>query len=478
METANNNKILHIPRMQYEQIVSDSNPVYGNLSSRKGQASLSKRLILFPAILCSIVAALPVPYLVFKSLYLLTHHNQNISYHEMIKTNNILFWIFGPLASIIATLAVAPFNMYNTYKTVTSFKNTNFSAQSLTFSQIPYAVVRILALSFGIVNGYNMFIAYNDVVCSRVLISIIIRVFVVTIAIIFAGLDSRVAINKFAQEAPQDWRYFKRLLNYVTDTKHTGNNFSPISTTTYNSIQEFKLVNNNVFSKEECDDQRQIIIYGKPYVELITHHSLIDNTDWIRYTNSQTFQNYLLFINDDFPIWRYFAGDVFGSILSLILGIFNSFNAWNYAQIATINFLTSIGINKHNVMLQIIAKSTALITSIISILMSFYLIRDLFFRNIFKKSNHKYNYKNIMMKVFTLIPALCFALLNVAMTIMNDSIDSTTKLFVSISAVLGSTTVLRYSIEGALEEWRGGEKDLRKQFAKIPERLITTTDTF
>ncbi len=427
----------------------------------RGSTMLNMRFVLMPAVLFSIIAVLPVPYLVFKSIYLLTHHNEEDSFHEMIKTNNILFWAFGPLASLLATLAVAPFNIYNTYKTVVDFRGNQFSMRSLNLRQIPYLVVRALAFSFGVVNGYNMALAYNDVVISRSLFSTIFRAFVVGVATIFAGLDSRVVFDKFKQEAPQDGRYAKRAVRFIAAKCSL---FSPVPS------QEFRLVNEMQFSEKDCDDHRQILIYGKSYADLISHRFLLENNDWIADPDSESFQNYLTLIKDDFPLWRYLGGDVLGGALSLALSVFNAFNTWNYARKATLNFFEYLGLDQDGEALQVVGVATALISSVVSVLMSFYLIRDLFFRDIFKKPDCSHFGKKLAIKVGTLIPALCFALLNVALTLMNDSLDSTTKLLVSLSAILGSTTVLRYSIEGALEEW-SGHSDLRNKFEKIPEKI-------
>lgn len=453
---------MHRSSDEVQALIALSDGEVGERDQRAGRASISlaMRFFLMLAVLFSVMAALPVPYLVFKSIYLLTHRDEDVSFHDMIKTDRVLFWVLGPVASVLAMLAVAPFNMYNTYKTLSDFRHHQFSMRSLSLRQIPYLIMRLMAFSFGVVNGYNMALAYNDVVGAGSVFSKFCRALTVAIATIFAGLDSRVVFDKFRQESPQDWRYSKRAAKYL------GSRCGFFSA----AIDSPRLVGSVEFSEEACDDHRQILFYGKSFSDLVLNKSLVVDTAWLTDRRLESFQTYSAFIKDDFPVWRYLAGDVLGGVLSLSLSVFNAFNTWNYARKATINFFEYLGVAQESNGLLVAGTGTAFVSSVVSVLMSFYLTRDLFFRDLFKNSDYSHLGKKLAVKVGTLIPALCFALLNVALTFMNDSLNPTTKILVSAAAILGSTTVLRYGIEGGLQAWRG-HVDLRREFAKIPQKI-------
>lgn len=397
----------------------------------------------------SVAAVLPVPYLVFKSVYILDGGDAEDSFHEILDNADAMFWLFGPLASLLGTLAVAPFNIYNTYRTVRDFELG--SGYSVSVKDMPYYFVRALAFSFGLVNGYNMALAYNDVIQPASIFARITRAMIVANATLFAGLDSRVIFDKFRQETPQDWRYFKRAVAKIR------------------SYFSFNIP--AMTAIEQCDDHRQIILYALTDRELHQHRSVLDSE------NSSELAVGNIVANHPFPTARFLLGDIVGGVAAFGLSAFNSLNTWSYTHKSIGGFLSYTGLSSDNVGAKVITNTATVSSTLVSIFMSFFLIRDLFFRDIAKNVECHDIGKQSAVKLLTLVPALCFALLNVALTMGNDELSPTVKLLVSIAAILGSTTVLRYGIEGGVEEWRG-RKNLRREMADFPTKHYRSNAAF
>ena len=412
-----------------------------------------------------IVAALPVPYLVFKSVYFLTTDQQNTPFHEMINDKNGAFWALGPAISFLALLAVAPFNVYNFYRSIKSIKNTEFSLRNIHCKSTVLFLVRILALSFGFVNGYNLALAYNDVATEHSSIgSQILRGILVGIATLLAGIDSRVAISGFKEEVPRDFRFLKygfyRLKNRVQlSTGHTRLLENARSEMLYDL-------------RKQCDKYRMIALFELDEFVIERSRNLIMNNDWIEDSASSEFQAYLSLMDRAFPVRRYFASEVIGSLIALTFALINSVNTWSYTQNAVTGFMGYLGSKKENTGIQAAAIFFSIISTSVGLSMSFFMIRDLFFRDIMKPMTCHKLLPRTLKNFALLIPALSFALLNVALTFMNKDLSTTTKTIVSIFSVLSAAVVLRYAIEGGLQEWRG-HCNLRRELAKIPEKIMT-----
>lgn len=415
-----------------------------------------------------IIAALPVPYLVFKSVYFLTINQKNTPFHEMINNQNVGFWALGPIISFLALLAVAPFNVYNFYRSIKSIKNTEFSLRNIHCKSTVLFLVRILALSFGFVNGYNLALAYNDVATDHSSIgSQILRGILVGIATLLAGIDSRVAIAGFKEEVPRDFRFLKYGFYHLRNRVQLNAHSRLLDNTRSNMLQELR---------KKCDNYRIIALLGLDDQEITMARDLIMNTDWIGDNSLPEFQRFLALMNKPFPIWRYLASEVIGASIALVFALINSINTWTYTQNAVTGFMGYLGTTKENTAIHVAAVFFSLISTSIGLGMSFFMIRDLFFRDITKPLTTKELLPRTLKTFALLIPALSFSLLNVALTFMNKELSPSTKVIVSIFSVLSATVVLRYAIEGGLQEWKG-HCNLRRELAKIPEKIMMHAKT-
>ncbi|MGK2864920.1 MAG: hypothetical protein ACSLE0_23510, partial [Chitinophagaceae bacterium] len=70
-----------------------------------------KKSVALVATGASVIAVLPVPYLVARSVFYLITRQSEFTFQEMVQQGNVTFWIFGPMAALMATIAIAPFNM-------------------------------------------------------------------------------------------------------------------------------------------------------------------------------------------------------------------------------------------------------------------------------------------------------------------------------------------------------------------------------
>ncbi len=432
----------------------------------RAKISTCAKLVVFSGSVMAVIAVAVVPYLVMNSVYYLSTHEKTFTFQEMMHSSNAVFWVFGPLTSILATLAIAPFNIYNTYKTIKAVMQQN--KHCMTPCNVLKTVAGIIFLSSGSVNGYNTNAAYRAVISdSRKTVNHLFCGSVTAIATIFAGLsDARVVIVYFGEDLPRDYRYLKRGVQHSLQKMGCAKQ----SATSYQSLDRFALLEK---LQKKLDDFRMISLLALTSREIQAHRSLILQTQWIYDTlSSEAFLTYKQLMNKPFPLQRYILSDVVGTGLSATLAYYGNMNVVNYAYLAIITFLEYCELPTDSRITHGFATTFSYIGYVIGMFLSFFLIRDVFFRDISKTIiRADFTLRNILTTLLPLFPAFSFGLLNVILTILNDELSSQDTILVSCAAIIGATVVSRYGIQGGLEEFRG-KRDLRRELAGIPNLMM------
>lgn len=439
--------------------------------SNDKKSNTCNKLIIFSGAILSVVAVAPVPYLVLRSVYYLTSKEKKFTFNEIMHTSDAVFWAFGPLAAFLATLAIAPFNVYNTHKTIKqAFKK---YGSYFTPVNLIKTAAGIVFLSSGSVNGYNTNAAIKDVITSSDSIpSQIFRDFNVFIATTLAGLaDARVVMVYLTQDIPRDYRYLCRGLSYLLRKS------SPrlIINNSYARIDRVVLLKK---LRQKFDDFHNIALLGLTNAEIQANKRLIDSTEWIVQNVSEELTQYIDLMNRHrFPKKRFLISDGLGSIASAAMTYYGNLNVVNYAYLAITQFFDYCHLPKQRPESNAFANIFSYVGYIIGMLVGFFLIRDLFFRDVCKNIiKSDLTLRKAVIALLPLIPAFSYGLLNVILTISNDSLSSDETILISCAAILGATVVSRYGIEGGLEEFRG-HRNLRRELAALPDKMMKHYET-
>lgn len=424
--------------------------------SRPAHHSTLKKSLSIAATGTSVIAVLPVPYLVLRSVFFLAMKKTEFTFQEMITTDNAIFWIFGPATALMATIAISPFNMYNAYNTVI---NIQINKDSLSKSKIAKFVAGFFLTFTGAVNGYNIQYALHDIFKQAPLAATVLQYPFVSIGVVFAGIsDARVFLEYALKEIPRDYRYLKRSGKKALETFRNKFNFF-----NYDSIDN-PLTKDEILSKirYHLDDLVQIIMFLLPPDEVNALKPALDSDDS---------QSLLSQASRPFPLWRFIGSEVIGSICSGALAYFGNQNTYEYTYLGMTNFLSYLFSNSENLFFRIIASSTSAIAFFAGFSISFFLIRDLFFRDIFKMTSLDELKERLPKLLIPLIPAFSFGLLNIILTVLNENLSPLNKVLVSCAAIVGATVVTRYGIEGGLAQIQG-QINTRRELARFTDSLM------
>lgn len=413
--------------------------------------------------LFSVIAVLPVPYLVFRSIYYLITNETKFSFDEMMRSDNPVFWTFAPLIALLATIAIAPFNLYNTHKTIQAaqFKEGGFS-----YSALAKIAFGFLFLTSGSVNGYNMNYAFNDIFGEERHVSrLITQISFVTIATVFAGIgDARVVLHYAQQDVPKDVRYVGRVFKKVVGKfgLFADNHRVRSEQTRKQLIQAIRY---------KLDDVSNVCLMALTETEIKQHEELLKEQSWIQDMHSAEFQHFLTLMQKEFPYARYVFSDVLGTIAAATLAYFGNQNVFAYAKLAIVGFLEFCGTSSKNNAVETAGEVFSSIGYGVGFLVGLFLIRDLFIRDIAKATTFDEFKQRLPKILLPLIPALSFGLLNIIMTVLNAELSSSNKVIVSCAAIIGATVVSRYGIEGGTEELMG-RHNLRRDLAAIIPNIM------
>jgi hypothetical protein len=436
---------------------------------QNNQAGTLKKSFAIAATATSVIAVMPVPYLVLRSVFYLVTRNSQFTFKEMIITNRVVFWVFGPASAILATVAIAPFNMVNAYNTVINIQFTREGMHGRTFLKM----LSGFFLTFtGAVNAYNINYALNDILQNHNTTKKILSIPCVSVGFLFAGIsDARVFLIYSVKEIPQDYRYVKRGLKTSANQIMTCSFFKtqPVIHTTE------KLTRRELLDqlRSKLDDLRIIILLSLTDIEINQFKHLPDASQWVNDRNSAEFKQYIQIFNKRFPWGRFLGSEVLGSTLSGLFGYYGNKNTYEYTYKALSDFLVYCGLSSENYFLLFSGYASAIISYITGFLVSFFLIRDLFFRDLFKITSLDEFKQRLPKLLISLIPALSFGLLNVILTALNDSLSPINKIIVSCAAVIGATVVTRYGIEGGIDQLRNSP-NIRRELANITDKLMNS----
>lgn len=410
----------------------------------------------------SVVAVLPVPYLVLRSVYFLFSQEEQFSFAEMWQANKIGFWLLGPATASLAMIAIAPFNAYNTYKTIA---HTELNRHCLSLKQLLISLGGLLFLSSGMVNGYNMNFLCNDVLPYDSVAKRMAQYSLVSIGTLFAGIsEGKATLAYLQQDLPYRFRYVKRSLHWG------GSRIGLFGTT--NRQPSYQQLLTQLQAK--LDDVKTICLLGLTDTELKQYTYLIDELKPDHSLKRDALIDLLMISKKPFPKLRFIGSELVGTMLAAGLAYLGNQNVLNYAHAALVTFEHFCGLDDANILLQIINFSLPKIGYIVGFMLSLFLIQDLFFRDILKATTSKEWLQNSF-KLLFLIPAFSYGLLNVILTALNTTLSPIEKILVALAAIIGATVVSRYGIEGSCEEILGRgrpRRELANLTSKVAEQLI------
>lgn len=416
----------------------------------------------------SVIAVAAVPYLVLRSVFFLTTKKENFTFEEMIHTNETVFWIFGPMTALLATVAIAPFNMYNAYDTVVQIRPTS---QGLRCSNFMRMISAFFLTFTGSVNGYNTYHALNDVVQNPT-VKQVLQYPLVTISVIFAGVsDARVFLVYLSRDIPTDWRYLSRGVKQLANL--AKQNISLFRNSSRGRDRLMELTKKNLLNaiRNTLDDLRMKILLQLSDTDISRLKYLCEDRQWIAEQSSVEFQKYMTIAAVKFPLARFIGSEVFGSTISGLLAYYGNQNTYAYTALAVNSFLEYCFATNENSFLNFISGSISVISYFTGFFVSFFLIRDLFFRDIFKTTTKEDLKNRLPQLIIPLIPAFSFGLLNVILTALNENLSPVDKVLVALAAIMGATVVTRYGIEGGIEQIRG-RPNVRRELAGITDTLM------
>lgn len=418
--------------------------------------------------LFSVIAVLPVPYLVFRSIYYLITDETKFSFNEMMGSDNPVFWTFAPLIALLATIAIAPFNLYNTHKTIQAAQ---FEEGGFSYSILAQIAFGFLFLTSGSVNGYNMNYAFDDMFGEEKHVPrLITQISFVTIATVFAGIgDARVVLHYAKQDVPKDFHYLRRGLKSVLGKCGLfGDNHRVRPEQTRKQLLQG--------IRYKLDDVSNVCLMALTEADIKQHEELLKEQSWTQDMHSAEFQHFLTLMQKEFPYARYVFSDVLGTIAAAILAYFGNQNVFAYAKLAIVGFLEFCGATSGSSTVRIVGEIFSSVGYGVGFLVGLFLIRDLFMRDIAKATTFVEFKQRLPKTLLPLIPALSFGLLNIIMTALNTELSSSNKVIVSCAAIIGATVVSRYGIEGGTEELMG-RHNIRRDLAGIIPKIMQYATT-
>lgn len=429
----------------------DNQPlIQRNLAGQSSAASLAimlskllKKMLAVSGSGVAVVAVLPVPYLVARSAYYLVTKQEHFTFAEMITTNKIEFWLLGPTTAGLATIAIAPFNAYNTYKTIDGCE---LNRRCLSLDMLIARLGGLLFLSSGIVNGYNMNYLCNDIMPGNSLAKRIVQYNLVSIGTFFAGVsEGRAVLSYLQQDVPYRWRYIKRSgKSGISCLGLFRQGTQPLSRQQLLTKLQAKL-----------DDIKTISLLGLTDTEIKQHAHLINKLQQRGNLDQAALSELFAICNKPFPKVRFLSSEIAGTTLAGGLAYLGNQNTLNYAYEALVEFERFCGVNDSNFLLQTINFLLPKVGYATGFMLSLFLIQDLFFRDILKATTGQELLQHFLKWSILLLPAFSFGLLNIILTVLNVTLSPLEKILVSLAAIIGATVVSRYGIEGGLKEILG-----------------------
>jgi hypothetical protein len=416
----------------------------------------------------SIIAVMPVPYLVLRSVFYLATRQTDFTFQEMMDEGKVTFWIFGPTAALLATIAIAPFNMVNAYNTVMNIKLTS---EAMRCGSLLRMISGIFLTFTGAVNAYNVNYAINDIWRNHQTTKMVLRYPCVSIGLLFAGIsDARVFLLYVAKDTATDYRYLRRSArNSFLKLQRHATFFAASSVNPLLETKTRQALLNEI--AEKFDDLKMILLLGLNDTEITQLKQLYEDQHWITDFHSTQFESYVALLQRGFPIWRFLGSDVIGSLTSGLMAYYGNQNTYEYTYKAVSELLSYCCLQSTNWLLRFVGGSIGAISFITGFCISFFLIRDLFFRDVFKATTGPELLARIPLLLISLIPAFSFGLLNVILTVLNENLSPVNKVLVSCAAILGATVVTRFGIEGGISQLRGSP-NIRRELADITNKLI------
>jgi hypothetical protein len=421
----------------------------------------SQKLNRFAAIIfsgVSVIAVLPVPYLTLRSISLIVTKKFDLTFSQIMHSDNVCFWIFGPLTSILATLAIAPFNMYNTYKIVRAIDCSKLK-KACTVTNGLKTALRLGLMVSGSVNGYNMSVGFHDIFTQESIGAVIAHHSVVTIGVLVAGAsEARVVTSFFFKEIPRDLRYMRRGLRKAGKAITVEPSALPLL---QSSRSKRKMILRKL--QESSDDLGFICQLGLTAEQVKSFGKIFEQG--LEVSERAKVLKYFELLKNDFPVGRFIGSEVVGSILSGVWAYFGNLNVLELAYNGLEGFLEYCGLSA-GLLMRLICKTGSYVAYGSSALLSFFLIRDLFFRELFKRESISGVSAFIKRILLPSIPALSYGLLNVILTFLNKSLGPAEIVMVASAAVVGATVVSRYGIDNGVREMTG-ITDLRRTLANL-----------
>lgn len=353
--------------------------------------------------------------------------------------------------------------MYNAYSAV---QEVYINQKALFFL---YLLPKIFLIFTGAVNGYIMNLAICDIFHQPSEKRLALQYFIVSTTVLFSGInDARVLLQYIARDMMRDLRYLKRGLNALICKKYGPYQLMGEGVTRNDMLRQLK---------NDFDDLNIILTLILSDTEIEGYKHLILKQDWIERTRSTEFNFYLRIMSKPFPMCRFIGSDVGGSVISVILAYFGNHNTYEYTRKALSSLISYwFAVSNKNLFSNIISNLAAVIASVTGSMVSFFLIRDLFFRDVFKVVSRADLKKRFPLLLLSFVPALSFGLLNIIVTVMNKSLSSFEKIIVSCSGVISATVVTRYGIEGGIEQLRNKPR-FRQELLKINYKISDFFDS-
>lgn len=415
---------------------------------QRNKPSALKKAVAVTSAAVSIVATLPVPYLVSRSVYYLVTGESEFPFSMMLTSNSVAFWVFGPAATIISFVAIAPFNSYNAYKVVTGISVAGTCDALLKMSKF---VLGTLLGSSGTVTAYIINDGYIDIVSSTEKTSNIIRYIMVGVGLFYAGSgDARICLDNFSKQLPRDYRYVRRGTEKFSQLVLGRPSF-------FNAKCRLGDRRSQLLAKlnEAIDDIKTKVNFSLKTEDLEFFAELLEDSAWTDTNFMGSMQDYFSINKKKFPTARFMGSEIVGSIFSGLLSFYATRNTFDYCKLAVMGFLNFIGFGENSYLSLVLANALPYTAYFSVFTVSFYLTRIVFFREVLKPTSFSAVKKNLPHVILTLFPSLSVGLLNVILTVLNDALTPTNKLLVAISSVILTTVSSRYGIEGGITELLG-----------------------
>jgi hypothetical protein len=416
----------------------------------------------------SVIAVMPVPYLVMRSVFYLATRQTDFTFQEMMDHGKVVFWIFGPTTALLATIAIAPFNMVNAYNTVINIKLTSEAMRCASLLQM---ISGIFLTFTGAVNAYNVNYAINDILRHHQTTKMALRYPCVSIGLLFAGIsDARVFLLYVAKDTATDYRYLTRGTRHCyRKLQHHATFFASSNINSLVATKSRQIILNEI--AEKLDDLKMILLLGLNDSEITQLKQLYENQQWITDFHSTQYESFTALLQRGFPLWRFLGSEVIGSLISGLMAYYGNQNTYEYTYKAVSELLSYCCLQSTNWLLRFVGGSIGAISFFTGFCISFFLIRDLFFRDVFKATTGPELLARIPLLLISLIPAFSFGLLNVILTVLNENLSPLNKTLVSCAAILGATVVTRFGIEGGISQLQGSP-NIRRELADITNKLM------